>query len=174
MAKRKISIKRFTIIYILLMLPLVILLWYKPVADSFRFNAYYSNTITFLTAKTMELLGVYVRYSGSLIRAGSVGLDVQFGCNGLEAVMIYVIAVISFPGKTIKKIIGIVAGFFVIQVLNLLRIMGLVYTAMHFQKVFEIMHLYVAQGIMIAVALGIFIFYLKYINTQDEDGQTAG
>lgn len=167
MSKNNVSIKRFTIIYILLMLPMVILLWFKPVADYVEFNSYYSNAITFLTAKTLELFGVVVRFSGSIIRAGNVGLDVQFGCNGLEAVMIYIIAVISFPGTAVTKIKGIIAGFLVIQVINLARIIALVYTAMEYKSIFEIMHLYVAQGIMIAVALGVFVLYLKYMNRTD-------
>ncbi len=80
--------------------------------------------------------------------------------------MIYSVAVIAFPASIKKKIIGIVAGFIVLQVVNILRIAGLAYSGIYFRKLFEYIHIYVAQGMMIAISLGIFFLYLFYANRQ--------
>ena len=81
--------------------------------------------------------------------------------------MIYSVAVIAFPAAWRMRIIGIITGFIVIQVLNIIRIAGLAYSGVYFKRLFELMHIYVAQGIMIAVALGIFLIYLHYAGKQE-------
>jgi exosortase/archaeosortase family protein len=96
---------------------------------------------------------------------------VKFGCNGLEAVMIYSVAVIVFPSALRTKMIGIIAGFLIIQLVNVARIAMLAYAGVHYKKLFDIFHIYVAQGLMIAIALGIYLLYLNYAGRQAE--QTA-
>ena len=76
--------------------------------------------------------------------------------------MIYSIAVIAFPSPWRRRLIGIVLGFLVIQAVNIVRIAGLAYAGVHFKQLFDYVHIYVAQGIMIAVSLGIFFVYLSY------------
>jgi len=96
----------------------------------------------------------------------NIVLNVEFGCNGLEAVMIYAVAVLTFPASWRQKLIGILFGFLIIQVLNLIRVIGLAYAGVYHREFFDIIHLYVAQGIMIAVALLAFIIYLTYIGNE--------
>ncbi len=98
----------------------------------------------------------------------NLALDVKFGCNGLEAVIIYSIAVLAYPAAWTKKLIGIVAGFFVIQTANFLRMIFLVYSGIHFKRLFDYIHIYIAQGIMIALALATFFIYLKYTNAEQK------
>ena len=97
----------------------------------------------------------------------------KFGCNGLEAVMIYCVAVLTFPATWKKRFYGIILGFLVIQVLNLIRIVALAYAGVYHRELFDIVHLYVAQGVMIAVALGTFVLYLNYLSHRDEKPQQA-
>jgi exosortase/archaeosortase family protein len=78
------------------------------------------------------------------------------------------VAVIAFPSSCKRRLIGIAAGFAVIQVVNVLRIAGLAYTGVHFPGIFEYIHIYIAQGIMIAVALGVFFVYLWYATSNAE------
>jgi exosortase/archaeosortase family protein len=92
----------------------------------------------------------------------SIALDVKFGCNGLEAVMIYGVAVIAFPAQWKYKLMGIGGGFVLLQIINILRITALAYSAIHFKTLFEYIHIYIAQGMMIAVSLGVFFIYLNY------------
>lgn len=76
--------------------------------------------------------------------------------------MIYSVAVIAFPAPWKVKLAGIAFGFFVLQVVNVLRIGLLAYAGIHFRSVFEYLHVFVAQGIMIALALFIFLAYLRH------------
>lgn len=115
-----------------------------------------------------NIIGIPAKYSGSLIILPNISLNVQFGCNGLEAVMIYAVAILAYPASWKKRIIGIILGFIIIQFFNILRIVFLIYSSIHFKKLFEFMHIYVAQGIMIALSLGVFFLYLNYISNKTE------
>ncbi len=159
-----ISILRFVLTYVLLMGAFFLLLGLKPVQNIIDINGGYSNAIVFVTAQVMNLIGVVTTVQGSIIHLPSISLDVEFGCNGLEAVMIYSVAVLTFPASWRNRLIGIVAGFLVIQVLNLIRIVALAYAGVYHRDIFDLIHLYVAQGVMIAVALATFVLYLTYLN----------
>jgi exosortase H (IPTLxxWG-CTERM-specific) len=158
------SIIRFVVTYVVLMGVFFLLIGLKPVQEVLDINGGYSNAIVILTAKILGLIGVTSTYSGSLINLPSISLDVEFGCNGLEAVMIYTVAVLTFPATWKNRLIGFVAGFLVIQVLNLIRIVALAYAGVYHRDLFDLIHIYVAQGVMIAVALGTFVLYLTYIS----------
>jgi exosortase H (IPTLxxWG-CTERM-specific) len=162
--KRKdgISVWRFAVTYLALMGSFFLLIGLKPVQNVLDLNGLYTKGVVILTSKILEVLTIPSTYQGSVIKLPSTALDVRFGCNGLEAVMIYSVAVIAFPASWKDKLMGIFGGFLVIQVINILRISSLAYSAIHFKDLFEYIHIYIAQGMMIAVSLGVFFIYLNY------------
>ncbi|HWR57643.1 MAG TPA: exosortase H [Thermodesulfovibrionales bacterium] len=156
------SIRRFAVTYLLLMGLFFLVLVFKPLKDRIDVNDVYTKGIVIVTSKVLRIVGIPCTYEGSAIRMTGISLDVRFGCSGLEAVMIYSVAVIAFPSPWKKKLAGILAGFIAIQVINILRIAGLAYSGIHFRNLFEYIHIYVAQGMMIAVSLAIFFLYISY------------
>ncbi len=167
-SNKKISVRRFAITYILLMGGFFFLISFRPIQEVIDLNGLYTRVIVFVTAKIIALFDISASVDGSIIRLPSIALDVKFGCNGLEAVMIYSVAIIAFPAPWKDKLIGIAAGFFLIQVINVLRIAGLAYSGVYHRKLFDLIHIYVAQGVMIAVALGVFLLYLRYTGRRHE------
>jgi exosortase/archaeosortase family protein len=160
--KEGISVWRFALTYLALMGSFFILISLKPIQNIIDLNGLYTKGVVFLTSKILKLLTIPSTYQGSIIQLPSIALDVKFGCNGLEAVMIYSVAVITFPASWKNKFLGILGGFLVIQVINIIRISSLAYSAIHFKNLFETIHIYIAQGMMIAVSLGVFFIYLNY------------
>jgi len=162
------SVRRFILSYLLLTGFFWLLIWSRPVRNLIDVNGLYSGSLVSLTGKVLSLFGIPSVCRGSVIQLPSAALDVRFGCNGLEAVMIYCIAIIAFPSPWKRRLIGILLGFLVIQALNILRIVALAYSGIHFKSLFDYIHLYVAQGIMIAVSLGLFFLYLSYATTAEK------
>ncbi len=80
--------------------------------------------------------------------------------------MIYSVEVIAFPASWKKRFLGILYGFLILQVANVLRIAALAYAGAHFMSLFEYAHIYVAQGLMVALALGIFFSYLHFAKSE--------
>lgn len=166
--KKNIRIRRFVIIYIILMVSFFFLIAFKPIQDILDINGLYTEAIVLITAKFLTILSIPVTTFGSILQLPEISLDVKFGCNGLEAVMIYSCAVLAYPASIRLKIIGIIGGFLVIQILNLIRIISLGYTAVNFREAFDLIHIYIAQGIMIVIALGAFFIYLHYVERARE------
>ncbi len=167
------SLRRFLLTYLILMGIFFLLIGLKPVQDIIDINGIYTNSIVKITSKILQTVGIQSSVNGSIIYLPSIALDVRFGCNGLEAVMIYTVAVISYPARWRIRAAGIVVGFIVIQVLNIIRIVALGYAGVHMKEMFEIIHLYIAQGIMIAIALAIFVLYLYYATKEKHTQTTA-
>jgi exosortase H (IPTLxxWG-CTERM-specific) len=163
-----ISIRRFAITYVILMGAFFFLIGFTPLQKIIDLNGLYTSGVVFVTSKVLGIISIPCTYQGSVIQLPSISLDIKFGCNGLEAVMIYSIAVIAFPSSWKNKLSGIISGFIVIQIINILRIAGLAYSGVHFKKLFEYIHIYIAQGMMVALSLGIFFVYLHYAKTTEK------
>ncbi len=160
--KRGASIWRFFISYLVFIALFLLLIGYKPVKEILDINGAYTRMIIFLTATCLKPVGIIQGIKGSIIHLKGISLDVRFGCNGLEAFFIYIAAILSFPASKKKKLFGILIGFLIIQGLNILRIAALCLCAVYLKKYFYYFHIYVAQGIMIAFALILFLFWLNY------------
>ncbi len=156
------SIWRFFLAYIIFIAFFLLLIGLEPIKKILDINGLYTQMILFLTATCVKPFGIIQGIKGSIIHLKGISLDVRFGCNGLEAFFIYVAAILSFPASGRKKMWGVFVGFLIIQGLNILRIVALCFCAVYLKKYFYYFHIYVAQGIMIAFALVLFLFWLNY------------
>jgi exosortase/archaeosortase family protein len=166
--KAGMSIWRFAFTYLALMVAFYLLIGVKPIQNIIDLNGLYTKGVVIITSKILEMINVPSSYQGSFINLPSIVLDVGFGCNGLEAVMIYSGAVIAFPSLWKYKLMGIVGGFLAIQVINIVRIVLLAYCAVYLKSLFDYIHIYIAQGIMIAISLGVFFIYLNYAKSSQK------
>lgn len=162
--RSQISTSRFLVLYMSLMAFFFFLIWFAPFQQILDINKLYSQVVISILSRILGYTGIPCTYEGSVIRLPDTALDLQFGCNGLEAVFIYSGAVLVFPAGWKKKLAGIVIGFFIIQFFNILRVLALVYAEQYYKSLFDYLHIYVGQGIMIALSLGIFFLYLNYAN----------
>jgi exosortase/archaeosortase family protein len=171
--KNTFSIVKFIVTYVVLMGGFFALLRFQPVSGFGDLYSMYESGLIASCVKLLNFIGLESSGKGSLLFLPNITFDVRFGCNGLEAVLIYAVAVISFPAKWLKKTIGITAGFIIIQVINLLRIVGLAFSGVYYKEIFDLLHIYIAQGIMIAVALGVFLIYIYYLGHGESRQQEA-
>lgn len=91
------------------------------------------------------------------------GIQIVAGCNGVEAVLILVSAVLAFPAPWKHKLVGIGLGFVAIQTLNLVRIISLYYLQRWNQVWFEWFHLYLWQALIILDALVFWLIWLRWL-----------
>jgi exosortase H (IPTLxxWG-CTERM-specific) len=162
-AKRQnMMVWKFIVTYILLMGLFLLIIGLEPIKRIVDVNGLYTNLIVYFSALLIEPFGILQGINGSIINLKGLSLDVRFGCNGLEAFLIYTVAILAFPAAAGRKLIGVVAGFLVLQIVNVLRIAGLGLSGIYLKDYFHYIHIYVAQGMMIAVALVLFLVWLNY------------
>jgi exosortase H (IPTLxxWG-CTERM-specific) len=87
-----------------------------------------------------RLFGEPTVMHGTTIASPRFSVNIRNGCNGLETIFIFAAAVLAFPAPWKAKWIGLFAGFFLIQLVNIVRIVSLFYIGIHFPKLFEESH----------------------------------
>ena len=165
---------KFIFLYVALMGLFLLLIGLPSVQSVFDINNQYTQMIIWLTSQALQTFGVVKGTSGSIIALSGINLDVRFGCNGLEAFFIYLAAIIAFSSRIGMKLIGVVGGFVILQFLNVVRIAGLGLSGVYLKKYFHIIHIYVAQGIMIVFALIIFLIWLHSYSHSRSDRRPCG
>ena len=100
---------------------------------------------------------------------GNFIIAIERGCNGIEAVIILVAAIIAFPAPWRHKVAGLAAGFLAIQILNVVRIVSLFYLGLWNRVWFEWFHLYLWQALIILDALVVFLFWLRTLPPMRRD-----
>ena len=102
---------------------------------------------------------------GKVIRSTTNGfaVSIERGCNGVEAVIILVSAMLAFPAPWKHRLAGIGIGFVAIQLLNLVRIISLFYLGQWSPVLFKWFHLYLWQALIVLDALVVFLVWLRYV-----------
>lgn len=86
---------------------------------------------------------------------------INYTCNGITAILLYTIAIISYPTWIKNKIIWFIAGYFIIVVINLIRIIFVSYAVTIDPNYFYWSHDYIGR-----YGMGILTLYFFYIFTQ--------
>ena len=102
---------------------------------------------------------------GKILQSTTNGfaISIERGCNGVEAVIILVSAMLAFPAPWKHRLIGIGLGFLAIQALNLVRIISLFYLGQWNRVWFDWFHLYLWQALIVLDALIAFLVWLRYL-----------
>jgi exosortase H (IPTLxxWG-CTERM-specific) len=118
-----------------------------------------------ISAFLIMLFDKNVHAEGVIIQNIENGFAVAIapGCDGIEAVIILVSAVLAFPSPWKHKLVGIAIGFVAIQALNLVRIISLFYMGQWSQVWFDWFHLYLWQALIVLDALAVWLIWLRYL-----------
>ena len=95
-------------------------------------------------------------------------ISIERGCNGVEAVIILVSAMLAFPAPWKHRLVGIGLGFIAIQALNLVRIISLFYLGQWNRTWFDWFHLYLWQALIVLDALVAFLIWLRYLPREEK------
>lgn len=102
---------------------------------------------------------------GRILRDSASGfaVSIESGCNGVEAAIVLVAGVAAFPATLRQKCTAILAGFFFVQALNIVRIISLFYLGQWNYSVFEWFHLYLWPVLIMLDVLVVFAIYLQWL-----------
>ena len=125
----------------------------------------FTSAVAHVSVWLMQLFdhGVVAQQNDILNATTGSGIEIVAGCNGVEAVLILVSAVLAFPAPWKHKVLGIGLGFLAIQALNLVRIISLYYLHEHAPVWFEWFHLYLWQALIILDALVFWLIWLRWL-----------
>lgn len=113
------------------------------------------------------LFGYDSRAEGMMMYAGGTSLSVAHGCNGVHAVLIFASAVLAFPVRWSRRLIGLAAGIVVIFGFNIIRLINLLLVAIHYPARLELFHIYIWQTLIVLLAFGTFLVWGMFFAGKD-------
>jgi exosortase H (IPTLxxWG-CTERM-specific) len=150
---------QFLVLFIVLLGGGFALIAWQPVNDGLvePFTA----AIAKVSAKVLDLLGQETTMNGTRIYGKNFAVDIENGCNGIEALIIFLSATLSFPASWKARLTGLVIGAIGIQIVNLIRVVALFLTGVYFPSFFDSSHTVVWQTVVILFAVLLWIFWAQ-------------
>jgi exosortase H (IPTLxxWG-CTERM-specific) len=102
---------------------------------------------------------------GKVIESTTNGfaVSIEAGCNGIEAALILIAAILAFRAPWKSKAIGIAGGLLAVQLLNIVRVITLFYLGQWSLKAFEWAHLYLWQALIMLDVLVVWLLWLRWL-----------
>jgi len=128
-------------------------------------------TLAALSARLVTIFDSAVTANGNVLLSGSNGFAVaiEAGCNGVEATLVLVAAMLAFPAPWRRKLTGLAIGIFAVQGLNVIRVISLFYLGQWNYRVFEWAHLYVWQALIMLDVLIVWLVWVRTLPASDRD-----
>ena len=95
------------------------------------------------------------------------GVSIEPGCNGIEAAVVLIAAIIAFPSSWKMKLWGIGLGFIAVQAVNLIRVVSLFFLGQWNYQVFEFAHLYMWQALIMLDVLVVWLLWMRFVAKRD-------
>lgn len=105
----------------------------------------------------LNAIGQGVTVIGTVIQSSRFAVNINNGCNGIEAMLILVASIVAFPASMKARALGLLLGALAVQLLNEVRIVTLYLLGAHQPKLFQLFHTAVWQIVIIVAAIGFFL-----------------
>ena len=124
----------------------------------------WTGALATLSADLVQWFDPGVLATGNVLQSARNGfaVSIEAGCNGVEATIVLVAAMLAFPAPWQRKLVGLAVGIVAVQGLNVIRVISLFYLGQWNFDVFEFAHRYVWQAL---IMLDVLIVWLLWVRT---------
>jgi exosortase H (IPTLxxWG-CTERM-specific) len=124
----------------------------------------WTDTLAAISADIVKLFDPQVLADGKVLQSQRNGfaVSIEAGCNGVEATIVLVAAMLAFPAPWRRKLLGLGIGIVAVQGLNVIRVISLFYLGQWSERAFTFAHQYVWQAL---IMLDVLIIWLLWVRT---------
>lgn len=117
------------------------------------------------SAGIVTVFDPHVVSNGNVLQSTRNGfaISIEPGCNGVEASLILVAAMLAYPAAWRQRVAGIAVGLVAVQALNVVRLVSLFYIGQWSPRAFEWAHLYIWQALIMLDALVVWLLWIRAI-----------
>jgi exosortase H (IPTLxxWG-CTERM-specific) len=125
----------------------------------------WTNMLASISTFLVTLFDPSVVASGNVMRdtVNGFAVAIEAGCNGVEAAIVLVAAMLAFPAPWRYRAIGIAIGIAAVQILNIVRVISLFYIGQWDFAVFEWAHQYVWQALIMLDVLVVWLIWVRRV-----------
>ncbi len=154
---------RFVTLFLIVLLSLFTLEMLEPIHNAVIVP--FTNMLAWLSAALIMPFDDTVIFYDKVLQNSVTGfaVSIESGCNGVEASIVLIAAVIAFPSPWRYKVPAIALGFIAVQTLNIGRIISLFYVGQWNLDIFSWVHLYLWPVLIMFDVLIVFILYLRFL-----------
>ncbi len=134
-----------------------LLIAWNPVND--RVIVPFTTAIAQWSGALLNVIGEGVTVTGTTIRSPRFAVNINNGCNGVEAMLILLASIVAFPATLRARVTGLLLGALAVQVLNAVRIITLYLLGAYQPRLFDLFHTAVWQIVIILAAIGFFLVW---------------
>lgn len=127
-----------------------------------RFVPSHHHLIAKVSGGLLSVLGQEITVTGKSIHSPRFSVSIIRGCDAVEAIALYVCAVLAFPLPFLKKLPGMIAGTLLLSILNLVRIVSLFLIGVYYPRIFALTHIDIWQALFIFFAVLLWILWLLW------------
>ena len=146
------------------LLELLFLLELTPPVQAY-FVIPWTNMLASISTFIVTLFDPNVVASGNVMRntVNGFAVGIEAGCNGVEAAIVLVAAMLAFPAPWRYRLLGIAIGIVAVQLLNIVRVISLFYIGQWDFSVFEWAHHYVWQALIMLDVLVVWLIWVRRV-----------
>jgi exosortase/archaeosortase family protein len=135
-------------------------LWVLPEGS---LDAWLSVNIVAVTGGLLSAGGFDLFLDGRVLGlTGTSGVIIINGCNGLEAIGLFIGFVMAYPGDRLKRALFLPTGILVIYLVNILRVGVLVLLQSYYPASFDFAHDYSTSAIFYLAIFGLWVIWINY------------
>src|SRR5579864_3636118 len=128
----------------------------------------FTGGVAHLSGAALNLLGQHVALRGTVIQGPHFAVNIRNGCNGVEAMLIFISAVLAFPASWRWRLGGLVLGILAIQAINLVRVVSLYLTGAYLPRFFDASHTVIWQSVVILCGVLLWVLWANRLPPRDE------
>jgi len=124
----------------------------------------WTNMLAAISADIVKVFDSQVFAEGKVIQSlrNGFAVSIEAGCNGVEATIVLVAAMLAFPATWSRKLAGLGIGIVAVQGLNVVRVISLFYLGQWNEQAFAFAHQYVWQAL---IMLDVLVIWLLWVRT---------
>jgi len=147
----------FLVVFLLLLAASFTLISWQPVNDDVIVP--FTAGVARASGWVLDAMGQDVTMAGTVIRNPRFAVNIENGCNGVEAMLIFLAAVLAFPAPWRSRLLGVAFGMVAIQLINLVRVVALFLTGAYLPDLFNASHTVIWQTVVILCAVLLWILW---------------
>ena len=154
---------RFLILFVVVLTALLAAELTPPVQAAFVLP--WTEGLARVSAALVTVFDSGVVVSGKTLQSSANGfaVSIEAGCNGIEAAIVLIAAMLAFPAPWKHRLVGIAAGLAAVQALNVVRVVSLFYLGQWSFVAFEWAHLYLWQALIMLDVLVVWLVWIRML-----------
>jgi exosortase H (IPTLxxWG-CTERM-specific) len=147
----------FLVKFFVILVGAYLLIAWSPVNDNVIVP--FTQALATTSGAILKGIGQAVTVHGTVISSSRFGVNINNGCNGVEAMLILLASIVAFPASLRARITGLLLGALAVQILNAIRIVTLYLLGAYQPRLFDMFHTAVWQIVIILSAIGFFLVW---------------